>query len=79
MKRVRIFLGAAAMVVSVGAFFAFKANSKAGEGNLFHVSGTCVIDTKCAGGGTSDACPNGPHFSDNLCKDKVLDTEVVPQ
>ncbi len=80
MKKVKIFLAAGVLVLSTAAVFAFKSNAKPGEGTLFHkVNSVCVLDNKCAQGGTTNACPAGPHFSDDLCTITVSDTEIVPQ
>jgi len=65
MKKVKIFLGATALVLAVSGAFAFKTSAKFGLGNLYYLNDeVCTLDTNCAydAAGTGTPCNTSVTF-----------------
>ena len=77
MKKIRLLLGAAALVLSVGTVFAVKANAHRNSGDLYFLNPTCVQDLNCHSGTGSPACTGGTHYTDAGCSIQATSSHKV--
>jgi hypothetical protein len=78
MKKVRVFLAASVLMLTVGGVFAFKAHAKFGTGNLYEKEdGECILDTSCKETTSGGLLCSATHYINSTCTTEATNDEIV--